>query len=220
MLSLEHELDTLAEFAEFADAIVRGPLEGLAAAPRQLADAASGLVVPSGSFVAVAAADPREAIELADRLGRYVPDEADQVTLGGVPLAGKPLAEVRREILVADNDAQLFAGRLRDELSSSASDEAVAAALHAASARDVIEALPAGLDAIVAECGRSFSGGQQQRLRLARALLVDPEVLLLVEPTSAVDAHTEARIAERLARSRAGRTTVVFHHQSADARPG
>jgi len=61
----------------------------------------------------------------------------------------------------------------------------------------------------VEERGRSYSGGQRQRLALTRALLADPEVLVLVEPTSAVDAHTEARIASRLARARAGRTTVV-----------
>jgi ABC-type multidrug transport system fused ATPase/permease subunit len=61
----------------------------------------------------------------------------------------------------------------------------------------------------VAEGGREFSGGQQQRLRLARALAAEPEVLILVEPTSAVDAHTEARIAQRLGPARRGRTTVV-----------
>ncbi|WP_343954418.1 ABC transporter ATP-binding protein, partial [Nonomuraea longicatena] len=80
---------------------------------------------------------------------------------------------------------------------------------HAACATDIVDALPDGLDAVVAEAGREFSGGQQQRLRLARALLTDPEVLILVEPTSAVDAHSEARIAERLAKARAGRTTLV-----------
>jgi len=78
-----------------------------------------------------------------------------------------------------------------------------------ANAEDVIEALPAGLDAQVDERGRSFSGGQRQRLVLARALLSQAETLVLVEPTSAVDAHTEARIARRLREARAGRTTVV-----------
>ncbi len=72
------------------------------------------------------------------------------------------------------------------------------AALDAASAADIVEALPDGLDTLIAERGREFSGGQQQRLRLARALLADPPILVLVEPTSAVDAHTEARIASRL----------------------
>jgi ABC-type multidrug transport system fused ATPase/permease subunit len=78
-----------------------------------------------------------------------------------------------------------------------------------AAAHDIVEALPGKLDGEVAERGRTFSGGQQQRLRLARALIADPEILILVEPTSAVDAHTEARIAARLGAARAGRTTVV-----------
>jgi ABC-type multidrug transport system fused ATPase/permease subunit len=70
--------------------------------------------------------------------------------------------------------------------------------------------LPEGLDAYVDERGRSFSGGQRQRLVLARALLSDAELLVLVEPTSAVDAHTEARIARRLREARAGKTTVII----------
>ena len=83
-------------------------------------------------------------------------------------------------------------------------------ALDAASARDIIEALPGGLNAAVTAGGSNFSGGQQQRLRLARALMADPEVLVFLDPTSAVDAHTESRIASRLARARQGRTTVVL----------
>ena len=82
-------------------------------------------------------------------------------------------------------------------------------ALHAASAEDVLEALPDGLDPRSPSGAGRFSGGQRQRLVLARALAADPEVLVLVEPTSAVDAHTEARIADRLRDHRAGRTTVV-----------
>ena len=90
---------------------------------------------------------------------------------------------------------------------------------HAASATDIVEALPDGLDTAVAERGREFSGGQQQRLRLARALVADPEMLVLVEPTSAVDAHTEARIAERLGAARAGPHHRGLHHQPAGAGP-
>ena len=73
-----------------------------------------------------------------------------------------------------------------------------------------MEALPCGLDSDVEERGRSFSGGQRQRLALTRALLTEAETLVLVEPTSSVDAHTEARIAARLGGARAGRTTVVM----------
>jgi ABC-type multidrug transport system fused ATPase/permease subunit len=115
---------------------------------------------------------------------------------------------VRERILVADNDARLFSGPLRADLDPTGGD-LLPAALQAAAATDIIEALPDGLNSEVAERGRSFSGGQQQRLRLARALIADPEILVLVEPTSAVDAHTEARIADRLSAARAGRTTVV-----------
>ena len=89
----------------------------------------------------------------------------------------------------------------------------------AASATDVVDALPDGLDTEVAERGREFSGGQQQRLRLARALLADPPVLVLVEPTSAVDAHTEARIAARLRRRPRRPHHRGLHHQPAGARP-
>lgn len=181
-----------------ADALLGGKLQ----------DRASGVTVAPGRFTALAAAVSEEAIALADRLGRYV--DAD-VTLGGMPLADLPIAEVRRHILVADNAAKLFTGRLWDELDLrwEASDDDVRLALHAACAEDIVEALPEGLDSHVAESGREFSGGQQQRLRLVRALLADPEILILVEPTSAVDAHTEARIAERLVKARAGRTTLV-----------
>ena len=86
-----------------------------------------------------------------------------------------------------------------------------------ASAGDVLEALPEGLDAQVDEAGRGFSGGQRQRLALARAVLADSDVLVLVEPTSSVDAHTEVLVAARLQAARHGdgrtgdtaRTTVV-----------
>ena len=81
-------------------------------------------------------------------------------------------------------------------------------AIEVAAAEDVLVALPDGLDEVVDERGRSFSGGQRQRLVLARALLADAEILVLVEPTSAVDAHTEARIARQLHDFRAGTTTV------------
>ncbi|BBJ39081.1 ABC transporter [Streptomyces antimycoticus] len=197
-----------------APAPYEGPCEGpvpdegrLCEGPVPLADPASGLIVAPGRFTAVACASPADTATLAARLGRYTDST---VTLGDTPLGDLPPDEIRRRILVADNDDRLFAGPLREELRGRGSDAELERAVDAACARDIAEALPDGLDDLVAESGRNFSGGQQQRLRLVRALMADPEVLILVEPTSAVDAHTEARIARGVSDLRAGRTTLVF----------
>ena len=151
---------------------------------------------------------PDESAALADRLGLCAAEPDDDVRLGDVPLTLLRRAEVRRRIVVSDTAAMLFSGRLADRLDVTGTG-GVDRALDTASAADILEALPEGLETLVAERGRTFSGGQRQRLVLARALAGDPEILVLVEPTSAVDAHTEARIAARLRRHRAGRTTVV-----------
>jgi ABC-type multidrug transport system fused ATPase/permease subunit len=179
----------------------------------ELADARTGLRIRSGLVTALVSDQPDEAAALADRLGLSAPVVGDEVTLGGVPLTALRRDDVRRRIVVSDTGATLFSGRLGKVLDTSGGDPShageVGRALETASTDDILEALPDGLDTVVAERGRTFSGGQRQRLVLARALAGDPEILVLVEPTSAVDAHTEARIAARLRGHRAGRTTVV-----------
>jgi ABC-type multidrug transport system fused ATPase/permease subunit len=174
-----------------------------------LADEQSGLVVEPGVLTCVVAADPHDGARLADRLGRFADDGL--VTLGGVPVGTLPVETMRRRVVVSETDPLLFSGPLREELDpwGGASDEQLLAAIAVANAEDVLDSLPEGLDGHMEERGRSFSGGQRQRLVLARALLADAEILILVEPTSAVDAHTEARIARRLRDARRGRTTVV-----------
>lgn len=173
-----------------------------------LIDVKSGLTVQPGIVTALVSDRPEDAIEIADRLGRYTEGE---VMLGGVPLSAATRADVRKRILVSDNNSRLFTGPLRRELDplGTATDEQIMTAIQAASADEIVEALPEGLDAFVAERGREFSGGQQQRLRLVRALMTEAPILILVEPTSAVDAHTEARIAARIGGYRMGHTTLI-----------
>ncbi|PDP85480.1 ABC transporter permease [Glycomyces fuscus] len=185
------------------------------AGPCDLHDPGSGVTLAAGRTTGVVCADPADATAIAERLGRYRDEEgADAVlverdTGRTVRLRDLPRALVRRRVLVATNEAHLFSGTLRDELSPDRgiSDERLAEVVRAAHADDVVRQSAAGLEALLTERGREYSGGQQQRLRLARALALDPEVLLLVEPASAVDAHSEAAIAAHLPVERAGRTT-------------
>ncbi|WP_406487788.1 ABC transporter transmembrane domain-containing protein [Streptomyces phaeochromogenes] len=178
------------------------------AEPSVLHDPRSGVRVAPGRLTALVGARPAESAAVVDRLGRFT---ASAATWGGVRLDAIALPQVRARILVADNEADLFAGTLRDLVSGRGDpdEETVARAVHAAVADDVVLGLPDGLASAVDAQGRSLSGGQRQRVRLVRALLADPEVLLAVEPTSALDAHTEAAVAARLRAARSGRTTVV-----------
>jgi ABC-type multidrug transport system fused ATPase/permease subunit len=181
--------------------------------PAELVDTMTGFSVAAGEFVAVAATEPQEATELAARLGRHVdPPRGHQVLLGGVPLTRVAIDEVRRRILVSDKDPRLFAGRLREQLDpfERFSDDELSAAVDVAAAQDAIDSVPDALDGTIDERARGLSGGQRQRLVLTRALLADPEVLVLDEPTSAVDAYTEAQIASALHDRRVGKTTVVM----------
>ncbi|MFG2968023.1 ABC transporter transmembrane domain-containing protein [Streptomyces sp. NPDC048288] len=205
VLSLERATDT---GGSRADTVPDGDLY----------DPATGLLAPAGRLTAVVCGDPDAAGLLAARLGGHPAEAGPSVLLGGVPLDELPLEAARTAVLVQDKDPVLLSGSLRELFDVPASGAVRAAdALAAAQCADVLEALVQGslevsdpMDARITERGRSLSGGQRQRLALARSLVTDPEVLVLDEPTSAVDSHTEARIAEGLRELRSGRTTVVF----------
>jgi ABC-type iron transport system FetAB ATPase subunit len=201
--------------------VVEAPADPLAEPPAnaRLVDDAAGLTIEPGLVTALVSRVPDETAALAARLGRIAPD--GEVRLGGTSLARLSLDVVRRRIVVSEQDPVLFSGDLRRQLDpwARADDETILAALDVANAHHVLDALPEGLDAEVDERARSFSGGQRQRLALARALLADAETLVLVEPTSAVDAHTEAWIA--LAPHRAhGTDDGDRDDEPAGARPG
>ncbi|MGW2284809.1 ABC transporter transmembrane domain-containing protein [Streptomyces phaeochromogenes] len=185
-----------------------------------LYDPATGLLAPAGRLTAVVCGDPDAAGVLAERLGGHAADSSElpSALVGGVPLDELPLDSARSAVLVQDKDPVLLSGTLRELLDVPASgDVSAEEALAAAQCGDVLDALAQGsldaadpMDARITERGRSLSGGQRQRLALARSLITDPEVLVLDEPTSAVDSHTEARIADGVRSLRQGRTTVVF----------
>ncbi|MGW1375132.1 ABC transporter transmembrane domain-containing protein [Streptomyces sp. NPDC002446] len=168
--------------------------------------------------------DGAEQTNAADQRGSGDPMDGGgegllSVVLGGTPLDDLPRDAARRAVLVQDKDPMLLSGTLGELLDVPSSGRVPAAeALTAAQCGDVLTALAqASVDdsgdpmrTHITERGRSLSGGQRQRLALARSLVTDPEVLVLDEPTSAVDAHTEARIADGLREIRTGRTTVVL----------
>ena len=173
-------------------------------------DRESGLVLARGQLVALVTETPAEAAQLADRLGRFVPD-VSRIFVNGVSLSEFSLADTRTHVVVSEIEPRLFSGELRHELvpHGTVHDDEILRALEATSALDVLDALEGGLSTHVEERGRSFSGGQRQRLTLARAILSNAELLILVEPTSGVDTHTEGRIAARLASARGERTTLI-----------
>lgn len=195
-----------------------GSRDGSEVPSGDLYDPATGLLAPTGRLTAVVCGDPDAAGRLAERLGGHPSEEGTSVLLGGVPLDELPLGCARTAVLVQDKDPVLLSGTLRELFDVPRSgDVGAEQALAAAQCEDVLAALVQGsidaedpMDARITERGRSLSGGQRQRLALARSLMTDPEVLVLDEPTSAVDSHTEARIAEGVRNLREGRTTVVF----------
>jgi putative ABC transport system ATP-binding protein len=178
--------------------LVSGPLTGV------------DLDVAPGELLGVVVSDPAAATELLDCLGREHDPAAGSVELDGVPLADLDPDELRGAVLVAAHDAELFAGTLHQTITTGAPEDAdMDAAIRASQADQVITVLPDGTSTAVSEQGRSLSGGQRQRVALARALLRDTPVLVLHDPTTALDTVTEARIAAGLRAARRGRTTIL-----------
>lgn len=169
------------------------------------------LTVAPGEALGVVTVDSRGAQVLADLLARRADPDAGQVYLGGHDLRALPLDQLRDTVLVGEHDPFLFATTLAGNVA--VHDDfgpAHDAAARAAAVDEIAARLPEGWDSVLGERGRTLSGGQRQRVGLARALAADPPVLVLPEPTSAVDAHTEAHIVGALVALRRNRSTVVL----------
>ncbi|MFE1072569.1 ABC transporter ATP-binding protein [Streptomyces sp. NPDC058783] len=168
--------------------------------------------VSAGEFVAVAAYQPRAAADLAAVLALNVPPDAYEgtVRVGGRDLADLAVEAVRERLLVNPYDGEIFAGTLRSNIDPTGTSRIVPESVQASMLTDVVALHREGLDHAVRDRGANLSGGQRQRLSLARALAADTDVLVLRDPTTAVDAVTEQFIARGVAELRRGRTTLVI----------
>ncbi|MFE9748633.1 ABC transporter ATP-binding protein [Saccharothrix saharensis] len=165
------------------------------------------LTASPGELLGVVARDPADAVSLLAVLAREVDPSGGAVTLDGLPLSTVEGSALRSAVVVAAHDADLFEGSVRENVA--AGGPRVDEAMDAARVDDVARALPDGLDTKVSARGRSLSGGQRQRVALARALAAAPPVLVVHDPTTAVDAVTEVSLAAGIKRMRAGLTTIV-----------
>jgi len=153
---------------------------------------------------------------LAALLPRFYDVTAGRVLVDGVDVRELERRSLRREIGVISQDPFLFSASVRDNIAFGLLDaphEAVEAAARAAQAHEFIEELPQGYDTVVGERGITLSGGQRQRIAIARALLIDPRILILDDATASVDATTEAKIRAGLQEVMRDRTTIIIAHR-------
>ena len=166
------------------------------------------LDLASGEHLGVVITNGATATELLDVLARDTePDES--LVLDGTDLRTATLDSAREAVLVARHDATLFEGTLAENIDAGGLRDLIPV-LVASGADEVRDTMPDGLDTEIGERGRTLSGGQRQRVALARALAADPVVLVLHDPTTAIDAATEDRIATGLRRYRVGRSTLMI----------
>ena len=171
------------------------------------------LDVPAGTVVALLGATGAGKTTLAGLVLRLYDPQAGSVRVDGVDVREVSIASLRSQIGVVMQDPVLFAASIRDNIAFGAphaSDADVHAAARAASIHDHVASLDEGYDTMVGERGVTLSGGQRQRIAIARAILVDPRILILDDATSSVDAHTEELIHDALRRLLAGRTSFII----------
>jgi ATP-binding cassette subfamily B protein len=153
---------------------------------------------------------------LTSLVPRFYDTTTGRVTVDGVDVRDLTLDSLRGAIGVISQDPFLFSASVRDNIAfggGDLTDEQIESFAQAAQAHEFIEKLPDGYDTVIGERGITLSGGQRQRIAIARALAVDPRILILDDATASVDATTEARIRTGLREAMRGRTTLIIAHR-------
>ncbi|RDI73860.1 ABC-type multidrug transport system ATPase and permease component [Gaiella occulta] len=174
------------------------------------------LEIEPGTTVALIGASGSGKTTLASLVPRFYDASAGCVLVDGADVRDVTRRSLRRAIGVISQDPFLFSASVRDNIAFGVPDvaqELVEAAARAAQAHEFVEQLPDGYDTVIGERGVTLSGGQRQRLAIARALVIDPRILILDDATASVDAGTEALIRAGLAEAMRGRTTIVIAHR-------
>ena len=174
------------------------------------------LTIPAGRTVALIGRTGSGKTTLAALVPRFYDATAGRIVVDGVDIRHLVRRSLRREIGVIAQDPFLFSASIRDNIALGMPDaphEAVEAAARAAQAHEFILELPHGYETVVGERGITLSGGQRQRIAIARALLIDPRILILDDATASVDATTEAKIRAGLREVMRDRTTIIIAHR-------
>ena len=174
------------------------------------------LEISSGRTVALIGHTGSGKTTLAALVPRFYDATEGRVLVDGVDVRDVTRRSLRREIGVISQDPFLFSATVRENIAFGvldATDEQVLRAAAAAQAHEFVEELPQGYDTVIGERGITLSGGQRQRLAIARALVIDPRILILDDATASVDATTEAKIRTGLAEAMRGRTTIIIAHR-------
>jgi len=174
------------------------------------------LEIDAGTTVALIGHTGSGKTTLASLVPRFYEAGAGRVLVDGVDVRDLTRRSLRREIGVISQDPFLFSATVRENIAFGvldATQEAVEAAARAAQAHEFVERLPKGYDTVIGERGVTLSGGQRQRIAIARALVIDPRILILDDATASVDATTEAQIRTGLREAMRGRTTLIIAHR-------
>ena len=171
---------------------------------------------PPGSVIALLGAPGSGKTTIVNLLPRFYDVAPGQVTIDGIDVRDVTLESLRRNIGIVQQDVVLFTTTIRENIAygrHSASMDEVIRAAKIAQLHDFIETLEMGYETVIGERGSTLSGGQRQRLSIARAILLDPPVLILDDSTSSVDANTEDQIRRAMESVMRGRTTFVIAHR-------